>query len=351
MKIDRVEIERLRGVRHGVVGDLAPLSILVGPNNCGKSTVLEALVLSSLGGRDFAEAVQFLCRRGGPAHHAMRTLFWDSDEHQGCNMRLVGAELEHSLRLLKSHGRDVEDFARAKSEGLRDDMRSYELHITAAINRRSSARSFRLMLDSTGKLGSPFRASAQGEPLAQFGFVDVDAVRAHGELEAEYSRLERWGKLDETLDALRVSMPDLKDLRILQVEQDFILHITRAGQPPTPAYLAGDGFKRLLALAAALNDGENAVVMLEEPETFLHPRYIRELVLLLHRQIRRGKQVILSTHSLELIDQLLADDEEQPLIESNVHRLRLSSGELRSVTVSARDARTLRSELFEDLRS
>ena len=41
--IKSVEIKNLRGISDGKLGGRAPLSILVGPNGCGKSTVLDAL--------------------------------------------------------------------------------------------------------------------------------------------------------------------------------------------------------------------------------------------------------------------------------------------------------------------
>jgi AAA15 family ATPase/GTPase len=40
MMIKSMTIESFRGVEHGKVDGLAPISILVGPNNCGTSLVL-----------------------------------------------------------------------------------------------------------------------------------------------------------------------------------------------------------------------------------------------------------------------------------------------------------------------
>lgn len=48
--ITGVKIEEFRGgVREGGVEGLAPISILVGPNNSGKSTALEAIAALGLG--------------------------------------------------------------------------------------------------------------------------------------------------------------------------------------------------------------------------------------------------------------------------------------------------------------
>lgn len=49
MQIAKLEIENFRGIREGVVR-FSPHTVLVGSNNCGKTTVVEALAL--LFGRD-----------------------------------------------------------------------------------------------------------------------------------------------------------------------------------------------------------------------------------------------------------------------------------------------------------
>ncbi|MBL8679536.1 MAG: AAA family ATPase [Myxococcales bacterium] len=348
MKIDRVEIERLRGVRHGVVDGLSPLSILVGPNNCGKSTVLEALVLSWMSWAAPSNVPKFVRRRGGPIKDALKTFVHGSSQPLTTSVTIASASGSVKSSISRPAVLSKDGIAQITTQGLRGNL--FEFEVEAKFHDGSISR-YRLYCDSSGKQARGQKLSI-GEPRAvSLSFVDVNTVRGPAELEAEYSRLEKWGRLDDAIAALRVSMPDLKDLRILQVDDDFILHITHKNQPPTPAYLAGDGFKRFLALAAALFDGEDEVLALEEPESYLHPRYVRELVALLHAQVRKGKQVILCTHSHELIDQLLTDEEGQPPIDATVHRLRLHEGELRSVAVSASDARLLRAELFEDLRT
>ena len=43
--IDSIEISRLRGIRHGRIDGLSRVNLFFGKNNCGKSTLLEALFL------------------------------------------------------------------------------------------------------------------------------------------------------------------------------------------------------------------------------------------------------------------------------------------------------------------
>src|SRR5437016_9270450 len=54
--IEKLEIENYRGIAHGEISGLAPLTILVGPNSSGKSTILEALLLAASPGSSDALA-------------------------------------------------------------------------------------------------------------------------------------------------------------------------------------------------------------------------------------------------------------------------------------------------------
>jgi hypothetical protein len=45
--IHQLTLTDFRGIRAGTLGDFAPLTVLVGPNGCGKSTVLDALLLGA----------------------------------------------------------------------------------------------------------------------------------------------------------------------------------------------------------------------------------------------------------------------------------------------------------------
>ena len=47
MVFNEVEINNFRGIKHLVLSDLRQINLLVGKNNCGKSTVLDGIFLLS----------------------------------------------------------------------------------------------------------------------------------------------------------------------------------------------------------------------------------------------------------------------------------------------------------------
>ncbi len=96
----------------------------------------------------------------------------------------------------------------------------------------------------------------------------------------------------------------------------------RRGGERVPAALLGDGTLNMLLLLAGLAAVRQGVVLIvEEPETALHPGYMEALARVMVEAVRgaarRGGAVVASTHSLELIDAVArrAEEEEaEPLL-------------------------------------
>ncbi len=365
--ISSLKIEAFRGVREGLVEGLSPISILVGPNNSGKSTCLEAALMPCLG--DCAEdAVRILLRRGGPPHDALQHVITEGTTSSVFEVRgdfkisrrnqpptpasLIITDLairgyvsdpqnRHDLETVQGIDASFVVNVRLKSSALRgsdDPSREYvyEFEDVVAVDRAGRQARY-----AAGRTAAYIPAI----------LVDVEAIRALGALEDAYSRIERARKVEAVVRALQRSMPRLKDLRILKSGSDFLLHTFCGDTQPVPAYLAGDGLKRFLELAAAIVDTPNGVVLLEEPEAYQHPRYMTELVALLLNAAKSGTQIILSTHSIELIDLLLHAPEAEGLAYPTVHRLRLVDGKLAAVAIDREKAISARDDLLQDLRA
>jgi len=350
MTIQRIQIENLRGIRRGEIEGLSPLSILVGPNNSGKSTALEALYCAGIG-IDPGGIYKLLLRRGGPSHHALAHVWFDSSTQARITASGSG-EQKSTVILDRPQIRQTEFVQNAIREGLKEPIMPAQSQWDFSWDQGRKLGSSVTHVDRSGAFATNYiEHGIPGKPWVS-SFVDVEAVRNREALEDAYSRLEAQRRVVRVVQALRRAMPTLTDLRILRVEGDFILHAICGDLKPIPAYLAGDGFKRFLEVAASVYSvGAGGVVLLEEPESFQHPRYLNELATVLLDAANQGTQVILSTHSLELIDLLLEARDGEATVLPTVHRLRLHENELHAVTISGENARFARDELAQDLRS
>ena len=117
-----------------------------------------------------------------------------------------------------------------------------------------------------------------------------------------------------------------------------------------PFSLVGDGIKSFALNIISLNLDKPTYVFLEEPETFLHP----EMMDALSREIiRSGKrnQVFLTTHSLEFVESILSYAKKDKDVDVKVIGLYdLKEGRLDYEIYSKEDAYTIVNKLGADLR-
>jgi predicted ATP-dependent endonuclease of OLD family len=92
-------------------------------------------------------------------------------------------------------------------------------------------------------------------------------------------------------------------------------------------------------------------VLVEEPEVYQHPAAIEKTARVLLASARRGVQTVVTTHSLELIDCLVDEADEQARADMALYILRLSDdGELRSSRFAGESMAYARQEAETDLR-
>ncbi len=144
-------------------------------------------------------------------------------------------------------------------------------------------------------------------------------------------------------------VPRVKDLEILTEGDMPIVHLVFEDYS-VPVAFAGDGVYSLVRLALELASRHQGVVLFEEPEVHQHPAAICQTVRAILAAIRRDIQVVLTTHSLELIDYILAESTDDDLGKLSLYRLQLDDGALSSYRMPGSEVEFARSQIEDDLR-
>jgi len=133
----------------------------------------------------------------------------------------------------------------------------------------------------------------------------------------------RNARLKKICNALVIAVPQLQTLR-LEKDVRGVPHLSEiyshwrpnAGRQNEEQF--SDGTLRLLGLLWALQEGEGPL-LLEEPELSLHNGVVRRLAGLIHRvQKARKRQVLISTHSVDLLSDSGIDGEEVLMLKPDV---------------------------------
>ena len=306
--LSSVDIDNFRGIERGSLAEFSQLTVLVGPNGSGKSSVLEAIFASNDVAGNYSAIL--------------------------ANRRQMGSVGE-SLKWIRRQGMGVPDQV-----------------MTVRTNRDDGSDST-LKLDWSGRGdGPPSQKTFPGSAKTK---VDVRLVEPIEQLQQRplvdtFTRVVERGALPEAKAIIQGLLPGVSDIQILAPQGQPTIYLVYP-RGAIPLSIAGEGAKLLVRRAFELAAMPGGVVLLEEPETHLHPAGQRLLARAIWTAVRRGVQIILTTHSLDLIDSLLADaTDDAELRQLSVFRLRLDGGVLRSTRISGPDAQLARSQIEDDLR-
>jgi predicted ATPase len=335
--ISSIEITRFRGIREGKLEGLTPLVVLVGPNGCGKSSVLDAVLIGASASRVPDEAIQRAVQRHRGVKLGERWLFWRTGIHGPCEIKIAtNGQRERNCRLTCEPS--------PKGTGTR-----VVLEVDDG-DRRDSGRVTLVLED--GKVAERREGPSFPPPLEELSEARI--VEGHREdsdvrLHHLVTKAVQQGRSNQAKAIVSDLVPDVKDVVILTEGDDPLVHLVYEDHS-VPAALAGDGVYSLVRLSYELASRPQGTVLIEEPEVHQHPGAIRQTMRAILAAVRRDIQVVLSTHSLELIDSLLADSSEEDLEKLSLYRLQLEDGSLRSHRMSGSEVEFARTQIENDLR-
>lgn len=332
--IQQVKITRLRGIANGTVDGLTPLSVLVGPNGCGKSTVLDALLLAT--SRTPADAAGRVVRRRRELPSGAAWVLYRRGEEEPTVIEVT-----------------AKDGTRRRCE------------VSAGSNRADGSSALRLVV--AGNTGTV--SSGAEFPRGNSGYVPVNTVTvppvggiqdvrlvepAPGALQAALDRVfteaVQRGARRSVHELLAAVVPGLESVEILTDEASKpVVHLVYEWGS-VPVALAGDGVFTLARLCFELASRPSGLALVEEPETHQHPRSLRQTARVIIEATERGMQVVLSTHSVELIDMFLDELSGERLARLSVHRLSLLDGELVATVSTGDEVVFARRQVEQDLR-
>ena len=205
-----------------------------------------------------------------------------------------------------------------------------------------STAKFDVCIDSEGKYR--YFVESKPERKNEVIFIDYEIIREVGIKEAYSKVFERGYKAHERLISVINSVyPDVIDVRLFSEEigPEIIYENGRV-----PIYAMGGGFKSAYVTLAFLMNVENGYIIFEEPENYQHPSS-RELIIKGICESAKNNQIFLSTHSLELIDEILEHTQD---VKFFVLDLDQTTGKLSYYSFDADSAKFRRRELEADLR-
>lgn len=296
---------------------LANRVFLVGPNASGKSNFLDALrflrdLVSTGGG--FQETVR---RRGGVS--AIRCLAARRYPDIELSVTIQGREVSPRWEYELAFGHDKQHRPRITRERVSRDGRVLIVRPSTS-DKQDPDQLTQTHLEQVN-VNRPFRELASFFESVRYLHIVPQLVREpdrsvgrsndpYGgdflEQIARTSERSRSGRLGRISNALRVAVPQLAEIELWRDDRGVphmrgkYEHWRPQGAWQTEEQFS-DGTLRLMGLLWVASEG-GGPLLLEEPELSLHAEIVRFVPQMLARvQRRTGKQIILSTHSADLL--------------------------------------------------
>lgn len=314
--IDRISIKGIRGIKSGDFTGLTAITVLVGRNGCGKSTVLDALSIAA-DPQPAERIADSITRRGQDDDH-LRVEWLLHDRGRG------GAGL---VQIIGDGG----------SSGVSISFANNELSVLGALGSPAGPGSVHGTRLQMGRTSSP-ALRARPQPTAVRFLDQRSGSKSRLPPTELYSEARRTGRKAEVMQILKSLVPSADDLEILTLDALPTLHIsTKTGS--VPLSLSGDGVRNSVVLALDLGVPDGSLILVEEPETHLHFGAMQRVAeAISHTVAPKGaavNQVVIATHSAEFIDALVSVCTTRGLQELlSVHRLSLVEGQLTTSSFS-----------------
>jgi energy-coupling factor transporter ATP-binding protein EcfA2 len=315
-----IHIERFRRLENLRLDDLGAVNLLVGKNNSGKTSVLEALAIAS----HPTSATQWIDVGRERELKSARTpllevLGWffphDRPRENGydgtaaLHMTLMGGG-SVDIRAEYKEFRQVE--MTPESEEVSDfvDDEPSEYAATLKIWLKNDPR--RTLLEETPVIhefsGKSFKEVGTGARLVPCQWVTPVSHRTSRQLLAGIDQILEERMKPEVIRLLQLLAPDVEDIEIRSPQgRGAVIHLYHCKIGHVPLAVEGDGMRRALAFASACVQARGGVLLLDEVETALHPEALSGVFRFLVEMCRAARvQLFVSTHSLEAVDAMLA---------------------------------------------
>jgi predicted ATPase len=325
--LNSLNIENFRCIR-GTRFSLAPLTVLIGPNDSGKTTILDAI--QRLGRLTTRELVHVFS-----GDHSIENITWRRTKEARVRFSLdgnAGDAGDFSWTFAFSAGPHIHDdtiHARgqklAERNGDTTNLNGRNIHFS----QNHVISSFRLA--QTNNCTDPFEAIRAALASGSIYHLDPSQLRARSVPTAGAVLTPTGDNLASVLDGLlsgpdreavvemeRVlhdAIPGLKGFAVRPIvggnqgekSIEFVLSETTRPALTIPCALASDGAMLLTAFLALAYSDTPEVLLIEEPENGLHPARLKEVIDLLRRMTtgevgNKRRQIILTTHSPLLLN-------------------------------------------------
>lgn len=330
--LSEFSIGTYRGIRDLCIKDLGDINILVGDNNCGKTSVLEALqilcdpseyniiqvarqrekykfsIRPGLGLTIF-DLFMYLFNVSSGMKNTNQYRIAMSSVYQGieCDVKIQGKIIDQLINLndIARYNQTVRNKIAHDLIEEQEEVKTFIGSIDASYPTYSQISLFKDDRASALEINSYIRPmrSEKSKPM-----IDVRTVQTldHVVNNAFNNLIKNKEIKEKAILLLKHFNSSISDLRYINENERFVPVVESDLPEYMPLSMYGDGMKKVLTILDALVSAENGIVLVDEFETALHTSAMENVFKFVISACKQLKvQLFFTTHSIEAVDKML----------------------------------------------
>ena len=305
--LNSLSIKNFRGINNLELNNLSNINILVGDNNCGKTSVLEAISLFQ-NPLEINNILTSCCKRGRDII-SIFDLFLEMFPRENISKNIeIISSINSVLYNLNINGKLIErinpNLYRCIENNEYFDENCFESRIfkgrikvkknTEVINEKEINLSEEKIQSTLGDLSNQIINMVYVSPYDYL----------YNRLIDDTINVIKSGEKEEVIKLLKILDNNIEDFNVLKSKNKpssiYIKH-SKYGFMSLSSF--GDGVKKILTLASAVISAKNGILLIDEIETAIYKNILNNVFGWLLNACKIYKvQLIATTHSLEVID-------------------------------------------------
>lgn len=292
-----IDITGYRGVRHCTLSGLSRINLFFGKNNCGKSSVLEAVFL--LSGPDNSFLPIMMNKTRGISEFTPRTFaleFYRPNPHNEILISSGGSGPRTlKIEMIKVDDSDI-DLAEAGKDDSSRLAQAYGFASTFTVGDSSTEYHSQILVDTEDTSKAKMSRDRRYDERMAGRFV---SARMPMKLDSSDYKIVVENKAEKMIvDILRIIEPRVVDVQI--VGEDFLVDIGEDRR--FPVNIMGDGFVKIFNIILSIYYCSDGVLIIDEIDNGFHYSVMQKLWEAIYSACERlNVQLFTSTHSYDLI--------------------------------------------------
>lgn len=311
--LSNLRVDGFRGICDLEINHLSQVNLIIGDNNCGKTSLLEAVQL--LRSESIANIYRVAKLRSSSFFASSNSLYDNficmfprSDDNLRIQLSGVcgGDAISYTLSGIESRElldlNEIDRFSRRDFEDVAGESEIDVFDGNLAYVKNKHLSDEKIHLNRFSRM--------TGTSLEENNQIEISYVAPFDHFKGNIisSIIKNDSYKEICLKALQLFDDEIEDMMIFRSDivnrpVEYLKHKKLGNMP---LYTYGDGIKKVLVLSNAVASAANGILLIDEIETSIHQKYFDDIFRFIVKACNAfNVQVFITTHSIEAIDGLL----------------------------------------------